>query len=182
MQETSVVEIRRDQRSKRIYDVADYDVQLPDGRTVTWACVEGPDIVVVLAVDADKNVLMKREWRLSQKREILELVSGRIDRGEQAEACAIRELKEEIGATADNFLSLGKISLWNHTTVHAHMYLATGLEVGCNNPDEDEFLKFEKVPYDQVFEKALEAGTNAQTLLALYAAREKLQKIFSVKK
>jgi ADP-ribose pyrophosphatase len=173
MSEKKVQQIRRDQRSKRNYEIADYDVLLPDGRIVTWSCVEGPDIAVVLAVDDSMNVLMKREWRLSQRKDVLELVSGKIDRGERPRQCAIRELKEEIGVMADKVIFLGKVSLWNHATVHAHIYLATGLHLGDNQPDQDEFLNVEKVPYPEVSAKLKSVGTNAQTLLA----QDKLDKM-----
>lgn len=166
--------VRRDQTSKRNYDAADYDIRLPNGKLVTWSRIEGPDIVVVLAVDSEGNALMKREWRLAQKKEVLELVSGRIEKGEKPKDCAVRELKEEIGVVADDIQLLGKISLWNHTSVHAHIYLATNVRVGANNPDTDEIIELEKVPYTSAIKTAMRVGTNAQTLLALFLSQGKV--------
>jgi len=169
-----IVAVRRNQTSKRIYEAADYDLRLPGGKVVTWSRIEGPDIVVVLAVDDDGNALMKREWRLAQKKEVLELVSGRMEKGEKPLDCAARELKEEIGVEAKTLTSLGKISLWNHSAVHAHLFLATGLKVGANNPDTDEVIELEKVPYIKATKTAMKVGTNAQTLLALFLSQPHL--------
>lgn len=169
-----IVGVRRNQTSKRIYEAADYDIRLPNGKVVTWSRIEGPDIVVVLAVDEQRNALMKREWRLAQKREVLELVSGRLEKGEKAIDCAVRELKEEIGVVAKSVVPLGKISLWNHCAVHAHLFLATGLNVGASNPDEGEIIELEKIPFDKALKTALKVGTNAQTLLAIQLAQPHL--------
>jgi len=169
-----IVASRRDPASRRIYDATDYDVELPDGRVVTWACIEGPDIAVVLAIDKSMNVYMKREWRLSQKREVLELVSGRIDTGETPLQCAHRELKEEIGIQAKEMIFLEKLSMWNHSAVHAHLFLARDLTIGENRPDQDEFLKLERVPFSSAVEQARSVGTNAQTLVSLFLAKHYL--------
>ncbi len=66
---------------------------------------------------------------------------------------------------------MGKISLWNHATVQAHLFLAKVLHVGENNPDEGEILQLEKVPFSKAMQMAEETGTNAQTLLCLYRAQ-----------
>jgi len=174
MIDIKVVAVRRNQTSKRIYEAADYDLRLPNGKVVTWSRIEGPDIVVVLAVDDEGNALMKREWRLAQKKEVLELVSGRMEKGEKPLDCAARELKEEIGVEAKSLTSLGKVSLWNHSAVHAHLFLATGLKVGSNNPDTDEVIELEKVPYVKAIKTATKVGTNAQTLLALFLSQPHL--------
>jgi hypothetical protein len=50
------------------------------------------------------------------------------------------------------------------------------LKVGDNKPDRDEFLKLERMPYDHVFETVKSVGTNAQTLLALFMAKEFIEK------
>jgi ADP-ribose pyrophosphatase len=172
MIDLKIVASRADSASKRIYNSVEHDVQLPNGKVVTWSCVEGPDIAVVLAIDADENIYMKKEWRLSRRGEVLEIVSGRINKNETPVECAMRELKEEIGVTAKELIPMGAISLWNHATVHAHLFLAKDLEVGENNPDEGEILKLEKVPFAQALQRAKEVGTNAQTLLSLYIARD----------
>ncbi|MBK8545088.1 MAG: NUDIX domain-containing protein [Caulobacteraceae bacterium] len=64
--------------------------------------------------------MMKKEWRLSQRKEVLEFASGRIEPNESPHSCAVRELEEELGVHAGTMLPLGSYSLWNHSSVAVH--------------------------------------------------------------
>jgi len=166
-----IIATHRAQGSKRLYEPVDADIELANGNTVTWSYIDGPDIAVVLAIH-DGHVLMKREWRLSQQREVLELASGRMDAGETPEQCAARELREEIGATG-TLTHLTTVPLWNHASVKAHIFVATALHLGENSTDEDEILELQRVPLVGIIDHVQITGTNAQTLLALLLAKEK---------
>jgi 8-oxo-dGTP pyrophosphatase MutT (NUDIX family) len=155
----------------RLYEPIDCDVQLSNGNTVAWSYIDGPDIAVVLAIH-DGHVLMKREWRLSQQRDILELASGRIDAGETPEQSAARELHEELGA-AGMLVHLATVPLWNHASVRAHIFIATDIRLGDATPDADEIIHHQRVPLAGIISHVRAAGTNAQTLLALLLAKEK---------
>ncbi len=175
MKYPEVIATRRDPSSKRIYNSTDFDVRLPNGDVRTWSAIEGPDIVVVLPIDEAGNIIMKKEFRLSQGKPILELTSGRIDESDKSpKDCAIRELREEVGVKAKKITLLGKISLWNHCTVRAHIFLAEGVTRGKNDPDADEIVKVVLVPLRSALRTLKRAGTNAQTLIGIYMALDKL--------
>jgi len=91
--------------SRRAYDgrvisVRLDEVEMPSGRRVVYEIVEHRGAVVMVPVTDDSSVLMVRQFRQAVGRELLELPAGTIERGETPEACAQRELAEEVGQAA----------------------------------------------------------------------------------
>lgn len=173
MNNPKVLQVKKS-KSERTYEITDVDLELPNGKEVTWSYTDGPSIVVIVSINKNNQVIMKKEWRLSVQKELLELPGGKIENDEDPKEAAIRELKEEVGVTAGKLEPLDVISLWNYTNVKAHFFLATNIEEGENNPDSDEFISTELISFDQAFEMAQSIGTNAQTLLGLILARKKI--------
>ena len=84
----------------------------------------------ILPVDADGSVTMVRQFRYAFGEEIWELPAGKLEADEDPFEAAKRELSEECGLTADNFIDLGvvyatvgydseKIYLWAATGLHS---------------------------------------------------------------
>ena len=66
------------------------------------------------------------------------------------------KLKEETGATAQKYVDLGKLyPTPGYCGEIIHMYLATELEFGEQNPDEDEFLEVYKIPLKKAVEMVM---------------------------
>jgi ADP-ribose pyrophosphatase len=87
------------------------------------------------------------------KRETIEVISGGIDKNETALAAAKRELLEEVGVEAKDWVELGSIDPF--TTVVSspnYLFLATGLAHFDPKPNEGEILQRITVP----FKKALQ--------------------------
>jgi ADP-ribose pyrophosphatase len=59
--------------------------------------VEGPDCVTVLAVTKEKKILLVKQFRPTIEQDSTELPSGHIEKDEEPEQAAIRELFEETG-------------------------------------------------------------------------------------
>jgi ADP-ribose pyrophosphatase len=68
------------------------------------------DYVSVLAVAPDGSLLLVRQYRPAVQAHTLELPSGHIERGESPEAAAARELAEETGYEAEEFVHLGTLA------------------------------------------------------------------------
>ena len=83
----------------KIIHVRHDKVELEDGRTSMREVVVHPGAVVSLAVHEGKTWLV-RQYRYCIGRELLEAPAGKLEVGEDHRAAAIRELKEETGATA----------------------------------------------------------------------------------
>lgn len=130
---------------------------LPNGVTATREVVEHNGGVCVAALTEENELLMVRQYRYPYSEVILEIPAGKRDSiDEDPLECGKRELREETGATAQNFISLGELYpspgycgeiIW--------MYAATGLTFGNTDLDEDEFLNLEKIPLEKAVEMVL---------------------------
>ncbi len=127
------------------------DALLPNGNAAKREVVEHPGGVGVLALDSDKNVFLVRQFRYPYSETVLEIPAGKKEHGEDPLVCGKRELKEETGLTAKNYISLGKIyPTPGYTNEVIDIFLATDLSYGEKCPDEDEFLNVEKLPFNEL--------------------------------
>ena len=126
------------------------DALLPDGRTAKREVVEHNGGVCVAALTEKDEILMVRQFRYPYMEVIYEIPAGKRDGDEDPLSCGIRELKEETGAEAEQYISLGELYpspgycgevIW--------MFAARGLSYGGTSPDEDEFLEVEKIPFER---------------------------------
>lgn len=130
-------------------------VELPNGKTAFREIVRHPGGVIILPIDHEGNVYLVRQFRYAYDRAILEIPAGKLEYGEEPLSAARRELEEEIGATAESWVSLGDI--WptpGFCDEVQHLWLARGLTFGATNPDEDEFLEQVQLPFEEVFAMA----------------------------
>ena len=84
------------------------DAALHTGKLVKREVVEHPGGVSVLPVDEEGSAYMVRQFRYPFGRMLLEIPAGKLERGEDPMVCGVRELSEETGFTADEFIDLGR--------------------------------------------------------------------------
>ena len=83
---------------------------LPDGTVAGREVVEHNGGVCVAALTDDNEVLMVRQFRYPYSEVVLEIPAGKRDSvAEDPFDCGVRELKEETGATAEEFRFLGML-------------------------------------------------------------------------
>ena len=169
--------------SKRVYTgriiSLDVDtVRFPDGSTGELEMIRHPGASAVVPflsdpTGDDPQVLMIRQYRYATDGYLYEIPAGRLDKGEQPRDCAIRELKEETGCTAEQIEQL--ISIYTtpgFTDEKIHIFMATGLVAGETKHESDEFLDLEPMLLSRAL-GMVQAGeiTDAKTALGLlYAA------------
>ncbi|RKP43675.1 NUDIX domain-containing protein [Trinickia fusca] len=128
-------------------------VRLPDGKQATREYVQHPGAVMVIPLFDDGRVLMERQFRYPIGKVMIEYPAGKLDPNEGALACAQRELGEETGYTAREYLFLTRIHpIISYSTEFIDIYLARGLTAGESSLDEGEFLETFTVHADQVSE------------------------------
>ncbi len=147
---------REDKFSGRILTVHVDTVTLPDGSLATREVADHPGGVAIVALDDDNNVLLVEQYRYVFNEPVLEIPAGKLEKGEDPYLAALRELKEETGATPGLFQPLGKLfpspGCYGETL---HLFLARNLTFGEAKPDEDEFLRADRMPLDVLLQRIL---------------------------
>lgn len=140
--------------------VEDHTVQLPDGRRIdNWSWIVTPDFVNIAAVTGNDRYLCFRQVKYGAPGVSLAAIGGYIEPGEQPLAAAERELREETGYAAAEWLALGSYTVdANRGNGKGYMFLARGAQrVTQRNADdleEQELLLLSRAE----LKAALEAG------------------------
>lgn len=129
--------------------VVETDLITPEDKSVTWRFAKVPDIVIILPLDTDGRVRLKKEWRANRKDFVWGLPSGVIDKGETPEETAQRELQEEVGTKAEKLTKLITIFPTNHIRAQFHIFLAEGLSASVLQGDEHEHLEVSVLPFQE---------------------------------
>jgi len=148
-------------------------VLLPNGHQSFREVVDHSGGVCVLALDEDNNALLVSQFRYPYMEVVREVPAGKLERGEDPHSAALRELREETGAVPGLFQSLGELyPSPGYCGEIIRMYLARDLQFGDTAPDEDEFLRVERVPFSQLVEQVLSGEIkDAKTIAAVLKAK-----------
>ena len=160
-----------------IVDVTLDRALLSNGSVVKREVVHHPGGVTVLPVDADGSCCCVRQFRYPIGKALLEAPAGKLEYGEDPYECAVRELSEETGFTADELVYLGACCTSPGISSEIlHIYLALGLNAGQSHPDENELLNVEKYTLDTL-EKMVMNGEicDAKTIIAVLKAKRYLE-------
>jgi ADP-ribose pyrophosphatase len=153
----------------RVFRVRVDEVLMSDGRVTTRDVIDHPGAVVIAAVDGSGRVAMVRQYRHAVGGELLELPAGTLEPGEPPAETAVRELREETGLSAAEWVPLGSFYSspgFLHEELFA--YLATGLTAGTQSFDDDEDIAVEWLPLADVLDdpgRVRDAKTLATLLL-----------------
>lgn len=140
----------------RVIRVTVDKVQLEDGTTSTREIVHHHGGACVLPVDADGSVTMVRQFRYAFGEEIWELPAGKLEPGEDPFESAKRELSEECGLSADNYIDLGVVyPTVGYDSEKIYLWAATGLHKGGQHLDAGEFLDVVRMPFAEALQKVL---------------------------
>ena len=132
------------------------DALLPNGNIAKREIVEHNGGVMVAPLDNEDNLYFVKQFRYPYMEIVTELPAGKLEKGEDPFEAGKRELKEETGAVANKYVSLGLLyPTPGYCGEIIHMYLATELSFGEQNPDDDEFLEVYKIPLEKAVEMVL---------------------------
>lgn len=150
-------------------DVRRDEVRLPDGRSARREYVVHPGAVMVVPILDDGRLVVERQWRYPLDRAFVEFPAGKLDAGEGAFACAVRELAEETGYRAREWARAGVLhNAIGYSTEAIEIWFARGLVLGERQLDDGEFLDVQTTTLEAL-EADAAAGTltDAKTLVAL---------------
>ena len=128
----------------------------PDkGGSRTFSVIDAMDwATIVPVIDTPEGIkfLMVWQWRSGSKSLSLEFPGGIIEKGENPQEAAARELWEETGYKPGKVIKIGEFSP-NPAIMsnQVHFFLAENLiDTGRQNLDEDEYMETELVDIDEV--------------------------------
>lgn len=152
---------------KVTYDIADVN-----GKEAWREVVHHPGASAIVAIDEDNRIIMEKQFRYALNDYLLEIPAGKLDVGEDPLVCAKRELEEETGIIASEWISLGTIATSpGFCNEVIHLYVAKGLSKGEIHWDEDEYVEVERYTFDELLQRISEEKIkDSKTLSALLLA------------
>lgn len=155
-------------------------VRFPDGSEGELEMIRHPGAAAILPVvgsleDDDPEVVLLRQYRYASGGYLYEVPAGLPEGPDEPwEACARRELEEETGRRAGSLEPMTRIyTTPGFTDEVIHLFVASELEEGTVDLDEDEFVEVEVMPFWRALEWVREGkivdGKSVATIL--YAAQ-----------
>lgn len=159
--------------SGRVIRVTTDEVLLPNGHRTVLEVVHHPGGAAAVALDERGRVCLLRQYRYAAGGWLWELPAGKLEPGEPPLATAQRELTEEAGLTAREWLALGVcLPSPGMLTERLHLFRARGLEPVPSAHERAEVIEIHWVTLEEACRWALD-GTiaDAKTAIGLLRAR-----------
>lgn len=144
-------------------------------RESVYDLVHHPGAAAIVPLFADGTVALLHQFRYAVGGEIWEIPAGTLEDGEPFEACARRELEEEIGRRAGKWTPLASFyASPGFCDEEIRVFLAEDLTAGEGCPEPDEHLEVVRVPLAEAL-AWIAAGKirDAKTVIGLLTARER---------
>jgi 8-oxo-dGTP pyrophosphatase MutT (NUDIX family) len=144
------------------------EVLRPDGEPARRVTMRMKPGVAVLALDAGGFAHLVKTFRYAVGKECVEVVQGGMEEGEEPEAAARRELREELGVEAEELTDLGLVdAITSQVYSPARIFLARGLRFGEPETESTESLEPVKVRFEEAVRMVLDGEITQGTSCAL---------------
>ena len=170
-----------------LFDVYQWEQELFDGTKTTFEKVKRADTVVVFPVLDDGRIILT-EQEQPGKESFVAAAGGRVDEGEEILEAATRELLEESGYEASEFILWDAQQPTTKIDWAVYTFVAKGLKkIGDMHPDAGEKIVLKPVSFDEFLEIGI--GNNfyeKEIVPKLYEAllyskkKEELRTLFNI--
>ena len=145
-------------------------VRLPDGGVSVREYITHPGAVAVLAMLDNGKLIMERQYRYGPRREFYEIPAGKIDHQEDPLLTGQRELLEETGYVASEWIHLTTTyPCIGYGDEHIEYYLARGLTKQQRKLDDGEFLEVFELSLADAIEWVREGRINeSKTIIGIF--------------
>jgi len=122
---------------------------LPDGKQATYDIIQSSEFVTIAAFTKQKEAILIRQFRPGPEITLISFPEGGVEKGEDPKVAAARELLEETGYQAKEFIFL-KNFRHSYSTEKQICLLALDCEkVGAQQLDHTEFIDVFLLPIEK---------------------------------
>ena len=162
-------------------EVVEDKVIRPDGTLGIYGVVKftASSGISVLAIDREGFVYLTREFKYASAKEHLEVVSGGVNVGEAPLEAAKRELNEELGIQAAEWIDVGVVEPFTGIFEHkVHLFIARNLVFGDHKREGTEAtMKMVKMKLGAAIEQVMQSKiTHGQSCVLILKAKEYLKR------
>ncbi|SDN90440.1 8-oxo-dGTP pyrophosphatase MutT, NUDIX family [Pedobacter steynii] len=169
--------------SRKIYDnnwigLTEHQVINPSGGKGIYGEVHFKNLAIgILPLDEELNTWLVGQYRFPLKAYSWEIPEGGGPLGSDPLDSAKRELQEETGLSATDWVELQRMHLSNSVSNElAIIYIARGLSMGIAEPEETEELRLRKLPFQEAYEMVLNGEiTDSMSVAAILKTKIILQ-------
>ncbi|MDW6004595.1 NUDIX hydrolase [Vibrio mangrovi] len=150
------------------------EVMLPTNRPITHTTIIHPGAAVILPINQQGEIVVLRQFRPSIRKWLLELPAGTLEHPETPLECAQRELGEEAGYLAKQWIELGQVTpLAGFCDEIQHLFVAKDLSVTQDfQCDDDEVIEVFSLPIQALEQKIIDGEiTDTKTIACLSKAK-----------
>ncbi len=143
---------------------------LADGRKTQRDVIHHNGGVGVVPLTDKNTIYMVRQYRYPMHEVTLEIPAGKREGDEAPVECGKRELREETGCTASEYVDLGAIyPTPAYDTEVIYIYLAKGIDKCCEQDlDEGEFINVEEISLEKAYDMVMKGEIkDAKTQIAI---------------
>jgi 8-oxo-dGTP pyrophosphatase MutT (NUDIX family) len=146
-----------------------HDIVHPTGVAGEHVLIVTPPAVAIVVEDGD-DLIFARQARFGARSEVIELVKGGAEEGEDLLAAARRELREELGIEAASWTSLGEVyEIPSIVSQPVTLFVARDLTHAEADLEAVEQIRAERLSFREAVERARRGDLNdAVTLAALF--------------
>ena len=158
-------------------DVRRDEVFLPNGKIGLREWINHPGAVCCVPLLSDGRIALIKQYRYPLRKVMIELPAGKLEKGENPEICAIRELEEEIGYKANKLTFLANIHpAIGFANEKMWIYYAEELEKTNQKLDSDEFIEIIPTKLEDALEMVWNGEiTDVKTIIGLIWADKVLR-------
>ena len=135
--------------------VTEHSVTFPDGQDGIYSVLQGKDGVLIVAEDDDGKIYIMKEYRFPVRRWVWQFPSGGMEKGETPLQTAQKELREELGLTADEWIDVGSFSpsYGGGMNDRQYIFVARGLRQGTTDREGSEAIgNVRKISLDELWD------------------------------
>lgn|SRR3989344_389799 len=154
-------------------EVNEDQVIRPDGKPGIFGVVKMIEGACVLPIDDQGFVYLTEEFRYALGRSSIEAAGGAVDPGEEPLTAAMRELKEELGIKAEEWIDLGIVNPFTSVIYSpSQLFLAKKLSFSKTKREGTEIITLRKMRLEQAVKMVLGSKITAgpTSVLILKAA------------